>query len=309
MEQKQQSVMLEESIDLLDIRPDGIYVDGTLGRGGHSSRILEKLDTGHLYAFDLDQQAIDESRPRLEAISDRFTLIHAPFETMKEELAKRDITSVDGIFLDLGVSSPQFDDPSRGFSYRFDSRLDMRMDQGQDLDAWTIVNTWSPKEIEKILRDYGEEPFAGPISRAIAKAREEKPIDTTFELVDVIKSALPAKVLSKKGHPAKRSFQAFRIAVNRELDQLDHVLDDALSLLKPDGRLAILTFHSLEDRKVKKAFQAVAKKAKGNRRMPVAMEKEPDYELLNKKAITASEQELEANSRSHSAKLRGIRKK
>ena len=215
------SVLLNESIDMLQIKEDGIYVDCTLGRGGHSSEILKRLTSGHLYAFDCDQNAIDESMPRLKAIGDQFTLIHSPFENLKSELAKRGVNFVDGIFMDLGVSSPQFDDAQRGFSYRWDARLDMRMDQSQELDAYVVVNTYDKEDLIRILKRYGEEPFAVKIADKICKARETAPIETTFELVDVIKSALPAAVLRKKGHPAKQTFQAIRIEVNHELEHLE----------------------------------------------------------------------------------------
>lgn len=300
------SVLLQESIDLLDVKQDGIYVDCTLGRAGHSSEILKRLDQGHLYAFDLDQTAIDESRSRLEAISDHFTLIHAPFEQLKEQLAKYNVDHVDGILMDLGVSSPQFDDPKRGFSYRFDADLDMRMDQSQSLDAKTIVNTYSKEELIRILREYGEESFAPKIATRIVQERMNAPIQTTFELVDVIKSALPASVLKKKGHPAKQTFQALRMEVNKELPQLTSTLEQGLDLLAPNGKMAVITFHSLEDRIVKQAFAARALPKKVNRRMPVNLDEQLHYQLINRKPILASENELANNMRAHSAKLRGI---
>ena len=300
------SVLLQESIDMLDVKQDGIYVDCTLGRAGHSSEILKRLDQGHLYAFDLDQTAIDESRSRLEAISDHFTLIRAPFEQLKEQLAKYNVDHVDGILMDLGVSSPQFDDPERGFSYRFDADLDMRMNQSQSLDAKTIVNTYSKEELIRILREYGEESFAPKIAARIVQARAESPIQTTFELVDVIKSALPAAVLKKKGHPAKQTFQALRMEVNQELPQLTSVLEQGLDLLAPNGKMAVITFHSLEDRIVKQAFAAKALPKKVNRRMPVNIDEQLHYQLINRKPILASEDELAVNMRAHSAKLRGI---
>lgn len=300
------SVLLDESIDMLDIKPDGIYVDCTLGRGGHSSKILEKLTTGQLIAFDLDQKAIDESRQRLQAISDRFTLVHAPFEQLDEQLDKLGIGQVDGILMDLGVSSPQFDDPERGFSYRFDARLDMRMDQTQSLSAQTIVNTYSKEELYRILKEYGEEPNASRIVTGILKARENGPIETTFQLVDIIKNALPASVLKKKGHPAKQTFQALRMEVNQELPQLRRTLEEGLNRLAKGGRMAVITFHSLEDRIVKQAFNAVAKPPKTNRRIPEAGGPQLEYRLINRKPILASQQELEENNRAHSAKLRGV---
>lgn len=212
---KHVSVLLNESIEMLQVKEDGIYVDCTLGRGGHSEQILKRCPKGHLYAFDLDAQAIEESRPRLEAVSDNFTLIHEPFENLDKALDRYGVGQVDGILMDLGVSSPQFDDAERGFSYRSDARLDMRMNRDQSLDAWTVVNTYPKEDLVRILREYGEEPFAPKIAAAIVAAREQAPIDTTFQLVDIIKSALPAAVLRKKGHPAKQTFQALRLEVNQ----------------------------------------------------------------------------------------------
>lgn len=300
------SVLLPESLDLLAIKEDGIYVDCTLGRGGHSSEILKRIPKGHLYAFDLDKEAIAQSEKRLEAIGSNFTLIHAPFEQLDEQLDKLGVGKVDGILMDLGVSSPQFDDPSRGFSYRYDARLDMRMNQEQDLDAWFIVNHYSKEELLRILREYGEESNAGRIVNGILKARAQKPIDTTFELVEVIKNSLPAAILKKKGHPAKQTFQALRMEVNKELPQLQQALDQGLARLKPQGRMAIITFHSLEDRLVKQAFAQVALPKKVNRRMPIAQNETLKYRLINRKPIVASALELEENQRAHSAKLRGI---
>ena len=300
------SVLLHESIDMLQIKEDGIYVDCTLGRGGHSSEILKRCTKGHLYAFDCDQNAIDESTPRLTAIGTNFTCIHSPFENLKSELEKRGVTEVDGIFMDLGVSSPQFDDKDRGFSYRMDARLDMRMDQSQSLDAYQVVNEYTLDDLIRILRVYGEEPFAAKIANKIVNSR---PIETTFELVDVIKSALPNAVLRKKGHPAKQTFQAIRIEVNHELEQLEVVLHDGLKVLKPGGRMAVITFHSLEDRLVKEIFKEVAVAKKVNKRLPQIGEENLEYQLINRKPVTASNEELENNNRAHSAKLRGIEKK
>lgn len=300
------SVLLPESLDLLAIKDDGIYVDCTLGRGGHSSEILKRIPKGHLYAFDLDKEAIAQSEKRLAAIGSNFTLIHAPFEELDIQLDKLSVEKVDGILMDLGVSSPQFDDPKRGFSYRYDARLDMRMNQDQDLDAWFVVNQYPKEELLRVLREYGEEPNAGRIVNGILKAREQKPIETTFELVDVIKSALPAAILKKKGHPAKQTFQALRMEVNKELPQLKSALQQGLARLKPEGRMAIITFHSLEDRLVKQAFAEVALPKKVNRRMPITANEVLEYRLINRKPIVASETELEENQRAHSAKLRGI---
>jgi 16S rRNA (cytosine1402-N4)-methyltransferase len=300
------SVMLGEAVDMLDPKPDGVYVDCTLGRGGHSSEILKRIPDGHLYAFDLDQNAIDESRGRLEKIGSNFTLIHAPFGELDTVLDAHGVGKVDGILMDLGVSSPQFDDGSRGFSYRSDARLDMRMNREQELDAWKVVNTYPKEELVRVLRDYGEEPFASKIAGAIVTKRQEKPIDTTFELIEVIKSALPAAVLKKKGHPAKQTFQALRIEVNGELDQLQSVLEKGLERLKPGGRMVAITFHSLEDRMVKQAFAKVARPAKTDRRLPQLAPETCEYRLINRKPALASQQEVEENPRAHSAKLRGV---
>lgn len=298
-----ESVLLNESIDLLSIKEDGIYVDGTLGRAGHTSAILEKLTTGHLYAFDLDQQAIEYAQAHLANRSQNVTLIHAGFGEMKEKLAKKQVSSVDGILLDLGVSSPQFDDGQRGFSYRFDAKLDMRMNQAQAFSAYDLVNTYDEQELERILREYGEQPYSRQIAHAIVKHR---PVRTTFELVDIVKSVLPRQLLMKKGHPAKRVFQALRIEVNGELTQLKEVLQQGIELLRPKGRMAVITFHSLEDRLVKQAFAQVAKPPKTNRRLPQIEPVQLAYRLVPTKPIQASEEEKNHNNRAHSAKLRGI---
>lgn len=305
---KHYSVLLEESIEGLHIREDGIYVDGTLGRGGHSSEILKRIPKGHLYAFDRDETAIAESRVRLEAIADNFTLIHANFSQMREKLAAYGITEVDGMLFDLGVSSPQFDEASRGFSYRFDAPLDMRMDQSQTLDAYEVVNHWDYHQLLEIFYKYGEDKFSKQIARKIEKRREEKPIETTFELVDVIKSALPSKVLNAKGHPAKKIFQAIRIAVNDELGELAMLLDEALDMLAVNGRLCVISFHSLEDRMVKEAFVKASSVPQIDKRIPMLPKDMPipPYRLISKKPISAGHEELEENNRSHSAKLRII---
>ena len=299
------SVLLNESIDMLQIKEDGIYVDCTLGRGGHSSEILKRLTSGHLYAFDCDQNAIDESAPRLQAIGDNFTLIHSPFENLKSELAKRGVTLVDGIFMDLGVSSPQFDDGQRGFSYRSNARLDMRMDQSQELDAYAVVNTYDKEDLIRILKRYGEEPFAVKIANKICSVREKAPIETTFELVDVIKSALPAAVLRKKGHPAKQTFQAIRIELNRELEVLSDTLDEMIDLLEEDGRICIITFHSLEDRIVKNIFRKNENPCTCPKEFPVCVcGKKPKGKVITRKPILPTKSEMEENPRAKSAKLR-----
>lgn len=300
------SVLLNESIDMLQVKDDGIYVDCTLGRGGHSSEILKRCTKGHLYALDCDQTAIDQSTTRLARVGSNFTCIHTPYEKLNEVLDAQGVGKVDGIIMDLGVSSPQFDDGTRGFSYRSDARLDMRMDQSQTLDAWTVVNTYSQEELTRLLKQYGQEPFAYKIAASIVSRRAEHTIDTTFELVDLIKSVLPQKVLNKKGHPAKRSFQAIRMEVNGELDQLQVALEAGIHRLKPGGRLCVITFHSLEDRLVKNAFKAVATPKKVDRRLPATGIEVLEYRFINKKPIIASDEELTANKRSHSAKLRGI---
>lgn len=302
------SVLLEESIEGLHIKTDGIYVDGTLGRAGHSSEILKRIPQGHLYAFDRDTQAIVESRERLQAIGSNFTIFHANFSALKEELASCGIDQIDGMVLDLGVSSPQFDEGGRGFSYRYDAPLDMRMDQSQALHAYDIVNTWDYHELLSIFYRYGEEKFSKQIARKIEKQRAIKPIETTFELVDVIKSALPAKVVNSKGHPAKKIFQAIRIAVNNELGELEQVLNEALDLLNIGGRLCVISFHSLEDRIVKEAFQAVSSVPQIDKRIPLLPKDMPlpPFQLISRKPISAGHVELAENNRSHSAKLRII---
>ena len=302
-------VLLNETITGLNIKPDGIYVDLTLGRGGHSGEILKKLQKGHLYGVDQDEVAIEESRRYLETISNNFTLIHKNFSFLDEIMEENQIEYADGILMDLGVSSPQFDEGDRGFSYREDARLDMRMDQRNPLTAYDIVNNYSLDEIFKILRDYGEEKFAYSIAKNIVKAREKAPIETTFQLVEIIKRSKPMKELAKAGHPAKQSFQALRIAVNDELNVLSIALNKALKALKPHGgRLAVITFHSLEDRIVKNVFKDAAV-SEGNRYDIPVQVTEKEYQLITRKPIVADEQELEINHRSISAKLRIIERK
>ena len=302
-------VLLNETITGLNIKPDGIYVDLTLGRGGHSGEILKQLQKGHLYGVDQDEVAIEESGRYLETISNNFTLIRKNFSFLDEIMKDNDIEYADGILMDLGVSSPQFDEGDRGFSYREDARLDMRMDQRNPLTAYDIVNSYSLDEIFKILRDYGEEKFAYSIAKNIVKARESKPIETTFQLVEIIKKSKPMKELAKAGHPAKQSFQALRIAVNDELNVLQIALKKALKALRPNGgRLAVITFHSLEDRIVKNVFKDAAV-SEGNRYDIPALVEEKEYQLVTRKPIVANEQELENNHRSISAKLRIIERK
>jgi 16S rRNA (cytosine1402-N4)-methyltransferase len=290
------------------VKPDGIYVDGTLGRGGHAGLLISKLTTGHLYAFDKDEQAIAESRENLKDSLDKVTFIHNDFRYMQEELSRYGVEHVDGVMMDLGVSSPQFDDPKRGFSYRYDARLDMRMDQEQSKDAWQVVNTYPYQDLVRILREYGEERYAVQIARAIEHRRQEGPIDTTFQLVDVIRSALPEKELHKKGHPAKQTFQALRIEVNDELDSLERGLREACGLLDLHGRCAVITFHSLEDRLVKTTFKDLSSAPFVAPKIPLKADQmeQASFLLVNKKPVMADEQELAENHRSHSAKLRVI---
>ncbi len=302
---KHYSVMKKEAIELLGIKENGIYVDGTLGRGGHSEEILKRIGDGKLYAFDLDEEAIKESKEFLNNDS-RLHIFHNNFANMKECLD----TKVDGILLDLGVSSPQFDEGERGFSYRFDAPLDMRMDQSKELTAKKIVNEYRIEELARIFRDYGEERFAYQIAKKIDAQRKNKPIETTFELVDVIKASLPAKELAKKGHPAKQVFQALRIATNDELGSLEKFLNDFPDLLNEKGRVVIITFHSLEDRLVKRRFNDLTK-VKVDKRivlLPEEIEEAP-FVSLTRKAIKANEIELQENNRSHSALLRAIEKR
>lgn len=301
------SVMLNEAVSELNIKPDGIYVDATLGGGGHSSKILTQLTTGHLYCFDQDERAIEAASSRLSAIGDQFTIIHSNFKNLKKELTERGVDSIDGILFDLGVSSPQFDDASRGFSYNYDARLDMRMDQNQSLSAYEVVNDYPYEELVKILYKYADERFAKQIARGIEKQRQIAPIETTFQLVDVVKSAIPAKFRRKGGHPAKRTFQAIRVAVNDELNVFEIALNDALDLLGVGGRCVVITFQSLEDKICKYKFNEVTKMPDLPKNIAVIPEGlEPSFKKITRKPILASSQELEENHRSHSAKLRVI---
>ena len=299
------SVLLEECIAGLNIRPDGIYVDGTLGGAGHSSRIAAQLTTGKLIGIDRDPVALTAAGERLAPFGDRVALVHSNFSEMDSALESLGITGVDGILLDLGVSSPQLDDGQRGFSYMADAPLDMRMNGEDSLDAKQIVNQWSYEELKRILYDYGEERFAPRIAAAICKRREEREIETTLELVEIIRSAMPASALREKQHPAKRSFQAIRIAVNDELGSVERVMKKAVPLLKPGGRLAVITFHSLEDRIVKNAMAEAAKGCTCPREFPVCVcGKKPQVKLITRKPIVSGEEELERNPRARSAKLR-----
>lgn len=301
-------VLLQEVIEGLNIKPSGIYLDLTVGRGGHSSEILSHLKDGRLIAVDQDEEAIIASQARLEKISSNFQIVRSNFSALDEILNSLGIEAVDGILMDLGVSSPQFDKGERGFSYNSDARLDMRMDQRQELTAYQIVNTYSLQDLNQILRDYGEEKYSYSIAKNIIKARENTPIETTFQLVEIIKKSKPMKELKKVGHPAKQVFQALRIAVNDELNVLVKALKSALSHLKPGGRLAVITFHSGEDRIVKNIFKDAAVDV-GDRFDGPIISKEKEFDLINHKPITASDDELQKNHRSASAKLRIIARK
>ena len=303
-------VLLQESIDGLNIKPDGIYVDATLGGGGHSSKILERLNEndGYLYCFDKDGEAICTASAKLSKIKQNFKIIHSDFGNLKEKLNEEGVEKIDGILFDIGVSSYQFDSPTRGFSYKYDARLDMRMDQSQALDAYTVVNTYSQEKLTKIFYEYGEEKYARAISAKIVQARKANPITTTFQLVDIIKSALPSKVLNGKGHPAKQVFQAIRIEVNDELGALKRAISQALSMLNKNGRCAIISFHSLEDRIVKTMFNEACRQNDNVKGLASLNSSEQEFQLVNKKVIVASENELKDNNRSHSAKLRIIEK-
>ena len=299
------SVLLEECIEGLNIKPDGIYVDGTLGGAGHSSHIAARLTTGRLIGIDRDPVALKAAGERLKPYADRVTLVHSNFCEIKQVLQDLEIEGVDGILLDLGVSSPQLDDGARGFSYMADAPLDMRMNSEDALTAHTVVNTWPQEELKRILYTYGEERYAPQIAAAICRRREEKTIETTLELVDIIRSAMPAAALREKQHPAKRSFQAIRIAVNDELGSVEKVMRDAIPALNPGGRLAIITFHSLEDRIVKTGMADAAKGCTCPPNFPVCVcGKKPKVKLISRKPITSTEEELERNPRARSAKLR-----
>ncbi len=302
------TVLKEEAVEQLNIKEDGIYVDATTGGGGHSSLILAKLKKGHLYCFDQDDYAFIRSKEVLDKVGTNYTFVKANFKDLKKELNKLGVEHIDGIIYDLGVSSFQFDIPERGFSYNYDAPLDMRMNQESTLTAADIVNNYKYEEIVKILFDYGEENNAKLIARGIEKYRQNKRIETTFELVDIIKKSLPAKVLNKKGHPAKQTFQALRIAVNDELRVFEVSINDALDMLNKDGRAVVITFHSLEDRICKKVFKdrTTIEDVKGLPTMPVD---NTLFELITKKPMLPTEEEIKENNRAHSAKMRVIKRK
>ncbi len=301
-------VLLNEVIEGLDIKPDGIYVDATMGGAGHSSEILKRIPDGFLYCFEQDPFAYYKGTARLNTIRDNFLVFDTNFVNLKTSLNSKNEEKVDGVLYDLGVSSFQFDIPDRGFSYNYDARLDMRMNTNNDLTAYDIVNGYSFNELKRIFYVYGEEKFSVQIARNIEKARSIKPIETTFELVDIIKKSLPAKVLRQKGHPAKQVFQALRISVNNELEVFEKSLKDALTMLKPHGRICVITFHSLEDRICKDIFKEHVEVDVPSDLPIKDSEIKREFRLVNKKVIVASNDELEFNHRSHSAKLRIIEK-
>ena len=300
------TVMKEESINGLNLKESGVYVDCTLGYAGDSSEILKRVKRGFLFAFDQDINAINWSEKKLKEIGDNFLIIKSNFLYMKEELSNRGVKEVDGILFDLGVSSPQLDDATRGFSYHKDARLDMRMDQSNDLSAYEVVNTYDEKKLADIIFRFGEEKYARNIAKNIVKKRLEKPIETTLELVDIIKASMPYKATVNK-HPARKTFQAIRIEVNHELDILESAMRKALSMLKVGGRLVVITFHSLEDKIVKDVFKEVSSVDKLVRGLPnIPDEYLPNFQIINKKVITPSDKENDENNRSRSSKLRII---
>ena len=301
------SVLLQECLDNLNIREDGIYVDATLGYAGHASCILEKIPKGHLYGFDQDDYAIEKSDEKLRSIGSNYTIIRSNFSNLEQELKKFGVEKVDGILFDLGVSSVQLDVAERGFSFHQDAKLDMRMDRSSDFSAYQVVNEYEYSDLVRILRDYGEEKYATSIARNIVKARVEKPIETTFELVDIIKRSMPMKAM-RDGHPARKTFQAIRMEVNHELEVLEKGLEQAISLLAKEGRLCVISFHSLEDRMVKNMFRKVSEVAPDMKDLPFVPEEYlPKYRVVSK-GIVASDEELETNYRAHSARLRVLEK-
>lgn len=306
------TVLLNEAVDGLNIKPDGTYVDCTLGGGGHSGLILSKLsENGKLYSFDQDITAINFNKDKFEEENElgKINFIKSNFRNISEELNKRNILGVDGILYDLGVSSPQFNNADRGFSYNYDAPLDMRMDQSQSLTARDVVNDWSYEQLVRIFFRYGEEKFAKSIARRIEKVRQQTPIETTGQLVDLIKEAIPAKARRKGGHPAKKTFQAIRIAVNDELGALEESLEQALDLLNPGGRISVITFQSLEDRLVKVMFKQKTSLPELPPGLPVIPDSQKvEYKLITRKPIVPSEDEITHNNRAHSAKLRIIEK-
>ena len=310
MEYTHRPVLLDECIELLNIRPGGVYVDGTLGRAGHSAEIARRLTTGRLICIDRDMAAIRAAEERLAPWRDRVTLVHGNFSGLADILREAGAAGVDGALFDLGVSSPQLDDASRGFSYMRDAPLDMRMDDTAPLTAREVVNTWSREELRRVLYEYGEERYAPAIAGAIVRARERGPVETTLELVEIIRSAMPPAALREKQHPAKRTFQAIRIAVNGELDALPPMLQAAVESLNPGGRLAVITFHSLEDRVVKTTLRDMARGCTCPPEFPVCVcGKKPKLRLVTRRSVVPGEAEVMENPRARSAKLRAAEKR
>ncbi len=308
MEFVHKSIMADDVIENLNIKPDGIYLDGTLGGGGHSSLILERLDNdGHLYGVDQDEDAINAASKRLERFENK-TIIRSNYCNAVSELKLIGVTGVDGILLDLGVSSYQLDEPERGFTYNTDAALDMRMDRRKSLTAREIVNSYSESELKRILKEYGEEPFAAAIAKNIVAARSEKPVETTFELNEIIKKSIPAKMRAKGGHPSKRTYQAIRIECNGELDVLKESIDGMIDFLNPGGRFCIITFHSLEDRIVKNMFKKAEDPCECPKNLPCVCGKKSRGRVISRKPIVPSEAEMEENPRSKSSKLRVFEK-
>ena len=302
---KHYSVLLEEAVEGLNIKEDGIYVDCTLGGAGHSLEILKKLTTGKLYAFDQDNVALENAKIKLSEYADKVVFIKSNFENLKEKLAEQNVYEADGVLYDLGVSSPQLDTPERGFSYNYDTRLDMRMDTDASISAYEVVNEYSYHDLVRIFYRYGEEKFSKQIARNIEKKRELAPIETTFQLVDIIKESIPAAKRRTGGHPAKRVFQAIRIAVNNELSVFENSLEQAIDIVKVGGRISVITFHSLEDRICKQIFNSYAKNKEIPKNLPILPnESLSKLKLITRKPICPSDKELEENNRSRSAKLR-----
>lgn len=309
MEFKHVTVLLNEAVDILDIKPEGIYVDGTLGGAGHSLEIVKKLTSGKLICFDQDINAISAAKEKLKDFMDKTILVHSNFENLREELNKLGIESIDGFLVDLGVSSHQLDVPERGFSYMQDAPLDMRMDNNAELSAYDVVNTYSEAELKRVIKDYGEENWSARIAKLIVERRTTMPIRTTFELVDAIKAAIPKKMRDENQHPAKRTFQAIRIEVNRELDVIEKTLLAAVEMMSEGGVLAVITFHSLEDRIVKNVFKKLQYSCTCPPEFPVCIcNSKQVVEIITRKPILPSENEVEMNPRSRSAKLRAARK-
>lgn len=310
IEFKHISVLLEESVNLLEVKPDGIYADGTLGGGGHSSLICSKLgENGRLIGIDRDKTAIAAGGKRLEEFDGKVTIVHDNFANIKLVLDRLGISKIDGAILDLGVSSPQLDTAERGFSYNMDARLDMRMNRDDALSAYEVVNTYSEQQLAKVIYDYGEERYARQIARRIVAARGEKAVETTLQLAELIKSAIPPKARYADKNPSKRTFQAIRIEVNNELGILEKAIEDFVEVLKPGGVLSIITFHSLEDRIVKQTFQRLAEGCTCPKSFPVCVcGNKPQVKLAVRKPIVSGNAELEMNIRAHSAKLRAVRK-